>query len=295
MDAKELEALIKLLDDSDAEIYRHVEDRILSLGPDVIPALEKTWENTLDILLQQRIEELIHKIQFSIVKHDLQTWAVSGAFDLLKGFITVSKYQYPELDEQKIINQIEAIKRDAWIELRYDTSPVEKVKILNHVIYNMHGFTGNVTNYNDPQNSYLNIVMESRRGNQISMAIVYSVIAQMLDIPIYGVNLPQHFILAYIDEANDYQDLHDHQQGILFYINAFNKGFIFNKRDVDYFLKQLNVQAHPSFYQPCSNIQILKRVLRNLINSYEKLGAIEKQTEVQEMYNVLNEIEGEDI
>lgn len=295
MDAKELEALIKLLDDSDAEIYRHVEDRILSLGPEVIPALEKSWETSLDIILQQRIEELIHKIQFNIVKHDLQTWAVSGAFDLLKGFITVSKYQYPELDEQKIINQIEAIKRDAWIELRYDTSPVEKVKILNHVIYNMHGFTGNVTNYNDPQNSYLNIVMESRRGNQISMAIVYSVIAQMLDIPIYGVNLPQHFILAYIDEANDYQDLHDHQQGILFYINAFNKGFIFNKRDVDYFLKQLNVQAHPSFYQPCSNIQILKRVLRNLISSYEKLGAIEKQTEVQEMYNVLNEIEGEDI
>jgi regulator of sirC expression with transglutaminase-like and TPR domain len=295
MDAKELEALIKLLDDSDAEIYRHVEDRILSLGSEVIPALEKTWENTLDILLQQRIEELIHKIQFGVVKHELQTWAVSGAFDLLKGFLIVSRYQYPELDEQKIINQIEAIKRDAWIELRYDTSPVEKVKILNHVIYNMHGFTGNVTNYNDPQNSYLNIVMESRRGNQISMAIVYSVIAQMLDIPVYGVNLPQHFILAYIDEANDYQDLHDHQQGILFYINAFNKGFIFNKRDVDYFLKQLNVQAHPSFYQPCSNIQIIKRVLRNLINSYEKLGATEKQTEVQLMYNVLNEIEGEDI
>ncbi len=295
MDAKELEALIKLLDDSDVEIYRHVEDRILSLGQEAIPVLEKSWENTLDLLLQQRIEELIHKIQFGIVKQDLQTWAVSGAFDLLKGFITVSKYQYPELDEQKIINQIEAIKRDAWIELRYDTSPVEKVKILNHVIYNMHGFTGNVTNYNDPQNSYLNIVMESRRGNQISMAIVYSVIAQMLDIPIYGVNLPQHFILAYIDEANDYQDLHDHQQGILFYINAFNKGFIFNKRDVDYFLKQLNVQAHPSFYQPCSNIQIIKRVLRNLINSYEKLGSIDKQKELQEMYKVLNDIEGEDI
>lgn len=295
MDAKELEALIKLLDDSDIEIYKHVEDKLLNLGIEVIPTLEKTWEGSLDILLQQRIEELIHKIQFKQVKQDLQTWAISGAFDLLSGFLTVSKYQYPELDEQKIINQIEAIKRDAWIELRYDTSPVEKVKILNHVIYNLHGFTGNVTNYNDPQNSYLNVVMESRRGNQISLAIIYSVIAQRLEIPIYGVNLPQHFILAYIDEENDYQDLHDQQQGILFYINAFNKGFIFNKRDVDYFLKQLNVLPHPSFYQPCSNIQIMKRVLRNLINSYEKNGATEKQSEIQEMYNVLNEIEGEDL
>jgi regulator of sirC expression with transglutaminase-like and TPR domain len=137
--------------------------------------------------------------------------------------------------------------------------------------------------------------MDSRRGNQISLAIVYSVIAQRLDIPIYGVNLPQHFILAYIDEQNDYQDLHDDQQGILFYINAFNKGFIFNKRDVDYFLKQLNVTPQLSFYQPCSNIQIMKRVLRNLISCYEKLGHDEKKKEVQEMYDVLNTIEPEDI
>ena len=106
MNAKELEALIKLLDDSDVEIYSHVESRLLDLGFEVIPHLEKTWESTLDILLQQRIEELIHKIQFNQVKFDLQSWAISGAFDLLSGFITISKYQYPELDEQKILNQI---------------------------------------------------------------------------------------------------------------------------------------------------------------------------------------------
>ncbi len=288
---KEVEALLKLLDDSDIEIYRQVEDRLLSYGTDVIPVLEKSWENTLDLVLQQRIEDLIHKIQFSDVQNELKTWAISGAFDLLQGFIIVSKYQYPEFDEQKIINQIEAIKRDAWIELRYDTSPIEKVKILNHVFYNIHGFTGNVTNYHDPQNSYLNIVMESRRGNQISLAIIYSVIAQRLDIPIFGVNLPQHFILAYQDEQNEYEKISLDQHGILFYINAFNKGFIFNKRDIDYFLKQLNLEPLPIFYTPCSNIQILKRVLRNLINSYEKLGYTQKISELESLYSILNDIE----
>ncbi len=79
MNAKELEALIKLLDDSDTEIYKHVEDRLLSMGSEVVPALEKTWESTLDLVLQQRIEELIHKIQFNAVKFELQTWAISGA------------------------------------------------------------------------------------------------------------------------------------------------------------------------------------------------------------------------
>lgn len=294
MNYREVDALLKLLDDSDFDIYRQVEERLLSYGTDVIPALEKSWENTLDLLLQQRIEELIHKIQFSEVKKDLQTWAMSGAFDLLNGFIIVSRYQYPELDAQKIINQIETIKRDAWIELRYDTSPIEKVKILNHVFYNIHGFTGNVTNYHDPQNSYVNIVMESRRGNQISLAIVYSSIAQRLDIPIYGVNLPQHFILAYLDEKNEFEKISSDQNGILFYINAFNKGFIFNKRDIDYFLKQLNLEPIPSFYAPCSNIQIIKRVIRNLINSYEKLGYTEKIQELESLYEILKNIEADE-
>ncbi len=218
---KEIEALVKLLDDTDADIFSHVEDKLLSYGSEVIPALENFWEQSLDVILQQRIEDLIHKIQFQSLKHDLQTWALSGAFDLLSGFILVSRYQYPDLDEQKIIQQIDTIKRDAWIELSYDTSPVEKVKILNHVFYNIHGFTGNTTNYQDPQNSYINVVLETRRGNQISLAIIYSVVAQKLDIPIYGVNLPQHFILAYRDEQQQLKNEARKEEEILFYINAF--------------------------------------------------------------------------
>lgn len=288
---KEIEALVRLLDDTDADIFSHVEDKLLSYGSEVIPALENFWEQSLDVILQQRIEDLIHKIQFQSLKHDLQTWALSGAFDLLNGFILVSRYQYPDLDEQKIIQQIDTIKRDAWIELSYDTSPVEKVKILNHVFYNIHGFTGNTTNYQDPQNSYINVVLETRRGNQISLAIIYSVVAQKLDIPIYGVNLPQHFILAYRDEQQQLKkEVVQKEEEILFYINAFNKGFIFTKRDVDYFLKQLNLTPDPIFYRPCSNLEIIRRVIRNLINAYEKSGITEKMRELQELYDVIEDI-----
>ena len=80
-------------------------------------------------------------------------------------------------------------------------SPADHIKLINHVLYNIHGFSGNTTNHKDPQNSYLSQVLETKKGNQISLAIIYSVIAQKLDIPVYGVNLPQHFILAYMDET----------------------------------------------------------------------------------------------
>lgn len=290
--SKEIAAIISLLDDPDPIIFEQISKKILSLGTTVIPMLESQWEQSLDALLQQRIEQLIHQIQYNTVKEELKTWASSGSFDLLSGFITIARLQYPELDEQKLINQIEAIKRDAWIELRYDTSPLEKVKILNHVFYSINGFTGNTTSFHDPQNSYINNVLESRRGNQISLAVIYSIVAQRLDIPIYGVNLPQHFVLAYLDEKQEYPHISSGEaNGILFYINAFNKGSVFNRRDVDHFLKQLEIQPESYFYNPCSNIQIIKRILRNLISAYEKQSNIEKASEIEVLLTMLLEIE----
>ncbi|MFA6275181.1 transglutaminase-like domain-containing protein [Pedobacter sp. UC225_61] len=280
----EIDALVKLLDDPDEEIYQHVQQRLLSYGNEVITYLESAWEQSLDTLLQERIENIVHTIQFNNVKEDLNLWYQSGAFDLLQGALIINRYQYPDLDEQAIINQIEEIKREIWVGLQYEMSSIEKIKLINHVFYNQYGFGGNTKNHHDPQNSYLNQVLESKKGNQISLAIIYATLAQKLDIPVYGVNLPQHFILGYIDESNA-----EKEYGVLFYINAFNKGAIFGKHDVDQFLRQLNLEPQPGFYSPCSNTEIIRRIIRNLISAYENLGAAEKVEELKELQDILSE------
>ncbi|MFM6954186.1 MAG: transglutaminase-like domain-containing protein [Sphingobacteriaceae bacterium] len=285
MDAKEINSLIKLLDDPDTEIFSHVTEKIKEYGPEVIAYLEKAWEESLDAQLQERIENLVHQLQFEHVKTDLQLWTLSGSFDLLQGILIINRYQYPDLDEQKIINQLEDIKREVWVQLMYDMSALEKVKLLNHVFFTIFGFGGNTKNYHDPQNSYLNQVLESKKGNQITLSIIYSTIAQKLDIPVYGINLPQHFILGYVDKAQEY----DTQGGVLFYINPFNKGFVFYKRDINAFLQQLQLAPSAQFYEPCSNSDIAIRVLRNLISAYEKLGQPEKVRELEELLAVLIE------
>jgi regulator of sirC expression with transglutaminase-like and TPR domain len=279
----EVNSLIRLLDDPDPEIYTHVHDKLLSYGPEAVTYLESAFEQAFDAIQQDRIAGLVHEIQFGVVKNDLKLWYQSGAFDLLQGILIINRYQYPDLDEQKIINQLESIKRDIWIQMMNEASPVEQVKLINHVFYHMYGFSGNTTNHQDPQNSYLSQVMESKKGNQITLAIIYSIIAQKLDIPVYGVNLPQHFILAYVDQSQE----SEFESGILFYINAFNKGFIFGRRDVDMFLKQLNLNFDKQFYEPCSNAEIIKRVLRNLISSYEHLGSAEKVDELNDLLAIL--------
>src|ERR1700710_489336 len=280
----EVNSLIRLLDDPDGEIFEHVHQKLLSYGTEAIEYLEMAWEEAFDPIQQERIANLVHEIQFGIVKTDLQLWHQGGAFDLLQGILIINRYQYPDLDEQKIINHIEAIKRDVWIQMMNEASPAEQVKLINHVFYHIHGFSGNTSNHQDPQNSYLSQVLETKKGNQISLAIIYAIIAQKLDIPVYGVNLPQHFILAYVDESMETE----FDGGILFYINAFNKGFIFGRRDVDMFLKQLNLKAEKQFYEPCSNTDIIRRVLRNLISAYENLGSAEKVTELNELLSIVN-------
>ncbi|HZX57222.1 MAG TPA: transglutaminase family protein, partial [Mucilaginibacter sp.] len=75
--------------------------------------------------------------------------------------------------------------------------------------------------------------------------------------------------------------------GILFYINAFNRGLIFGRRDVDMFLKQLKLNAEKQFYEPCSNADIIRRILRNLISAYENLGSTEKVAELNELLEIV--------
>jgi regulator of sirC expression with transglutaminase-like and TPR domain len=283
MSLKEVIALITLLDDPDEVIYKQVKDRFVILGPPAIPHLETAWENSFDAIMQKRIEIIIHTIQFEILQKALKKWAIEEQEDLLKGILILSRYQYPDLNETKIRKDLGQIKQDVWLELNDDLTAIEKVKVLNHILFEVHQFSGNITNYHAPQNSFINNVLESKKGNPLMLSVLYMLICKELNIPIYGINLPQHFVLAYL---NDYANLIDVNNktlsnNILFYINPFSKGLIFNQKDIDQFLKQLNLEPEAKYYIPCSNIEIVKRSLNNLIFSYEKLGYLEKVDELK--------------
>ncbi len=283
MSLKEVIALITLLDDPDEVIYTQVKDRFVILGPPAIPHLEIAWENSFDAIMQKRIEIIIHTIQFEILQKALKKWAIEEQEDLLKGILILSRYQYPDLNETKIRKDLGQIKQDVWLELNDDLTAIEKVKVLNHILFEVHQFSGNITNYHAPQNSFINNVLESKKGNPLMLSVLYMLICKELNIPIYGINLPQHFVLAYLNDNANLIDVNNKtlSNNILFYINPFSKGLIFNQKDIDQFLKQLNLEPEAKYYIPCSNIEIVKRSLNNLIFSYEKLGYLEKVDELK--------------
>ncbi len=274
---KEIKALISLLDDTDKEIYHQIEDRLLSIGRDAIPVLEDAWSNSFNALLQQRIEIVVHKIQVDSLKEDLKLWLHVQSDNLLAGAILIARYQYPDLDEQKVYEQLNKIKRDIWLEVNENMTALEQVNVINHILFAREGFSGNTTNYHAPQNSFINSVLDAKKGNPLSLGIIYLLIAQQLGLPVYGVNLPEHFVLAYVDKATEFSP---HEKEVLFYVNAFSKGTVFGKSDVDDFIRKLNLEQKSEYYQPCSHPDMILRMLRNVATSFQKLGDMDKVNEL---------------
>ncbi|WMJ73112.1 transglutaminase-like domain-containing protein [Cytophagaceae bacterium ABcell3] len=269
MDNNKIKALISLLDDEDTEVVSQVEREIISLGEGIIPFLESEWEKNFNPVVQRRIEELIHTVHFDLLRERLHVWKEQGAKDLLEGMWLVATYQYPDLELEKIRKDLEQIYYEAWLEMKNDIQPFEQVRIINGVLFNKLKFSANTKNFHSPSNSMINVVLESKKGNPISLCVIYMLVAQKLKLPVYGVNLPNLFILTY--KTADTQ----------FYINVFNKGLIFSKGDIDNYISHLNLTPMDIFYEPCSNVDIVKRVLRNLKVSFEKVGDTSKIEEVQ--------------
>lgn len=290
-DNSKLKALISLVEDPDEEVFSHVRERLLEFGTEVISLLENSWmERDLGDQFRDRIANIIRDIQLEDVKRRLVVWYDSPQKDLLEGSLIVAKYQYPNLDEDKVRNEVERIRRDCWLELNDYMTAFERVRILNKIIFGVHGFSGNKDNYTSPLNSYINTVIETKKGNPLSLCIIYSIVASQLNLPIYGVNLPNHFILAYIDQNGTNNFLSNaNEYGVLFYINAFSKGTIFQKEDITQFLTGINQKPQTWHYEPCSNSDIIRRMLTNLIASYQQSGDAQKVEDLSELRSFLDD------
>ena len=271
-----LQALISLLDDEDKEVVRHVEEKILDLGQSIIPVLEQKWEESFDPVFQQRIEELIHHLQFGLVKQRLLAWSEGSEQDLLEGLWSIATYSYPDLEISSLRKEIEQIYYEVWTQIKDDLHPYDLIKIINSVLYSKLKFTANTKNFHSPGNSMINIVLDSKKGNPIALACVYLLVAQRLNLPIYGVNLPSLFVLTY--KKGDMQ----------FYINAFNRGLIFSKAEIEQYIKQLRLPILEPYVEPCTPKVIILRILRNLENAYERLGDVSKQNEIGELLALLD-------
>ncbi len=275
MNRNDLYALLKLLDDRDNEVFKIVRNKLLQSGEEYIPEMLAFAQNSRNVLLQKRTEEIVSKIQQTKIDTEFKNWLKNDQ-NLLYGAFLVAKYPYPDIEFSDIENKLNKIIAGLRAEINIYLTGLQQIRKINHILYEIHRFGPDFSDFLNPDASFLNRALENKKSNDVLIAIVYLHIAQKLALPVYGVDFPGNFLLMFKDERLG---------EALFYINPFNKGAVITKNDINTFLKNHKLQAKKRYFEPCSNKVIIKRLLHFLLNSYIKKNNKQKTEEIKRILN----------
>jgi regulator of sirC expression with transglutaminase-like and TPR domain len=285
---KEVNALLRLLDDPDGDVYETVAGRIMNYGKAIIPNLEALWENTDDTAVQSRIETLIHRVQLEDLQEDFHEWAMEKNPGLLRGAMLVARFQYPQLNSAAILGQVDAMRRNIWLELNNYLTPLEQVNIFNSILYSYYHLQGHELSEREPTHFFLNQVLDSKQGNGYTIGVLYLALCELLDIPVFAVEIPRQLVFAYIDAWHPFLHPERAQSAgqITFFLDPMN-GAVYTRRDVDAYLNKIGARDKAQYLAPLDNRRVIYKMLEELALCYRYRREDEKADEVQALMRVL--------
>ena len=251
------QALLKLLGDDSPMVFEAVRDKIISLGSDTKIWLKPCLKNT-DVLLRKRAEELIRHFDRESADARFLAFCLqpSAELDLERGAWLLAQTQYPHINVEAYSAVLDDFAGELRERLAQPISAHSALTRMNDYIFTQLGFTGNLANYYDPENSYLNRVLDRRTGNPISLCLIYQLLARRLFLPIYGIGLPGHSVCRYHSSTEE------------IYIDAFNLGRLMTREDCVNHLTRCNHELQAEYLAPMSTRRALGRMCGNLEQIY---------------------------
>ena len=277
----EIESLMFLLEDPDPFVQEQVQLRFMELGGRAVPLLDQIRVHTKDKEEKKRAKDVLHKLTFSTLKGDFAEYLLEGVGNraqLERAIITLARFGHPTLRESEYVKTLDHFADMIRPSLRYKRSEREKMRILMKFIFEDLNFRGDNKDYHNPANGFIDQVIERRKGLPISLSLVAMFIARRLQLPVFGVNMPIHFILAFVGDIEEQL------------IDPYDQGAEVSYDQCYFFLKKNNVTPKPEHFKMASDIDILARCIRNLMHSYERN---EEHDRVQELKSLLGLVEGE--
>ncbi|MDX2283175.1 MAG: transglutaminase-like domain-containing protein [Bacteroidia bacterium] len=259
MSETEFEALVSLLDDEDPAVESHVRQTLLSLGDAAVPRLEFAWEQSSSEVVQQRLESIIHVIQSQAAIARLRAWEGSDGQPLFEGWLGLTQYQFPSIAPETYRKEISRLVNRAWLDLRAGMNLVEQIGVISRLLFASEQYRGNRRSLFDPQNYFLNGLIETRRGGPVSLGTLFLIICQELELPLHGMVLPGYFVLR--------NDGGRHE----LFVDVFNKGAVFFRSDLQNFLSEVGAdEDDPAFARAASHVDIVREIAHQLIVCYHR-------------------------
>jgi regulator of sirC expression with transglutaminase-like and TPR domain len=263
-------ALLKLLADEDNAVYRPVREKILSYGSDVIGWLQPhTLSN--DPALRRRAHDIISHFGRQAADNRFLAFCLKHGeeFELEEGVWLLAQTQYPDINVEAYRALLDTFAAELRERLDLTREPKEVLTRINAYLFEELGFSGNEENYYDPENSYLNRVIDRRTGNPINLSLLYMLLARRLRLPVTGIGLPGHFICRHQSSAAE------------IFIDAFNGGKFLSKADCVQYLAHANYSLRDDCLAPVSSRRMLLRICGNLHQTYLQLQRTEETTRIQ--------------
>ena len=263
-------ALLTLLTDDDPQIYRLVRGEIIALGQPATDWL-RSYSLCDDPVLRRRTREIVAHFERQDADNEFLAFCLSHGddLDLERGCWLLAKTQHPDINVEAYAALLDSFAGDLLEQIDFGGEDESILAEINDYLYVKQGFAGNERNYYDPDNSYLNRVVDRRTGNPISMCMIYLFVARRLRLPVTGIGMPGHFVCRFQSSRKEY------------YIDAFNRGRLLSKADCIRYLQRTAHDYHEKFLSPISPGRTLLRICANLHQIYVNLERVEERARAQ--------------
>jgi regulator of sirC expression with transglutaminase-like and TPR domain len=263
-------ALLNLLGDENEEVYQAVRGQILTEGSTAGKWL-RPYVLSDDPVLRKRVQEILRHVDRQTGDNCFLAFCLNHGeeFELESAAWLLARTQFPEINVEAYQALLDGYASELHEHIDRHGRVNTMLGKINDYLFGELGFKGNEKNYYEPDNSYLNRVLDRRTGNPITLCLFYMLLARRLRLPVTGIGLPGHFICRHQSAAGE------------IYVDVFNRGRLLTKADCVHYLVRGNYDLREEYLAPVSPRRIFLRICSNLHQIYLELGLKDDATRLQ--------------
>ncbi len=281
-----IKTLLSLLDDSVQEVYTAVREKLIEAGPNNLPLLENALDQAMSLLQHERLESIIDQLKTIRLGDKLVQWVHSENKSLPEAWALISSIQKTEVSTEKVEQLIQQIVQDIWVEMNDLQTSFEKIAIVNHILFDTYHFEINVSDISAVENCFINNLLITRKGNPISLTLLYCIIARQLNLSVEPIGINYNMFLGYMDPAVSKAAYGEIAHPFLFFINIERKGGIVGIKEMEFFVKDNKEYWNDRLI--LSNELLIKKLLAFIKECYQAKGEEEKSRIADELFNKLD-------
>ncbi len=255
-----IDALLFLLEDQDELVFNSAKDKLLSLGPSVLPALEGALFEAKTPEHIERLSGLICYLKGRILIGQMKSWIENENRTLLDGWILVSSIYHATISRDRIENSIQKIYNDVWLEITDSMTSLEKVSVINHILFKINLFKISGGESPDIDNIVIDKLLFSKTGDVHSLTILYLLIARSLHLDLLPIMLANKLLLVYEDDLATSLAFGKSTDKYLFYINVAHNGSVISPKEVQ-FLYDKSQKYGKGITRIETDISLIKKLL----------------------------------